>query len=188
MNSRLLFTPGSDGDYYIAVNSTSILTGTYQVSVSHYVRPDDYGADTDTTGSVSVGGSATGQIEVVQDTDWFKVSLEAGKSYRFDVDSGGLEDPYVRLFDTNGVLIPGAQDDNSGIGLRSVVFFTPETGGEYFISAEAGGLAYLGTHDIGSYTVTATEITADDYSADQHTTGSVDVGGSVTGIGDRLTG
>ena len=91
-NARLFFYPNSDGDYYIAVNSTSILTGTYQVSVKDYQRNisnDDYVGDTDTTGSVSVGGSSTGSLQDPRDWDWFSVSLDAGKTYRIDVESGG---------------------------------------------------------------------------------------------------
>ena len=63
---------------------------------------DDYLATTGTTGAVSVGGSATGDIETWRgDRDWFAVSLEAGKTYRFDLEGaptggGTLPDPYLR--------------------------------------------------------------------------------------------
>ena len=43
--------------------------------------PDDFSADTTTTGQVDVGGSVTGNIESVGDGDWFLVELEAGTRY-----------------------------------------------------------------------------------------------------------
>ena len=39
---------------------------------------DDYASSTSTTGSVAVGGTATGEIETSRDRDWFAVTLEAG--------------------------------------------------------------------------------------------------------------
>ena len=38
-----------------------------------------------TTSAVSIGGSATSNIEIANDTDWFKVTLKAAKTYRFDL-------------------------------------------------------------------------------------------------------
>ena len=45
---------------------------------------DDYASSISTTGSVVMGGSVTGEIEFWGDRDWFAVTLEAGKTYRFD--------------------------------------------------------------------------------------------------------
>ena len=45
----------------------------------------DIAADTTTTAAVAVGGSATGEIETAGDKDWFEVELEAGRTYRFDL-------------------------------------------------------------------------------------------------------
>ena len=61
---------------------------------------DDYLGAEETTGTVAVGGSVTGNLEVDNDVDWFKVRLEADKSYRIRMrgaESGGgtLADPTV---------------------------------------------------------------------------------------------
>ena len=61
---------------------------------------DDYLGAEETTGTVAVGGSVTGNLEVDNDVDWFKVRLEEGKSYRIRMrgsESGGgtLADPFV---------------------------------------------------------------------------------------------
>ena len=63
---------------------------------------DDYLGAEETTGAVAVGGSVTGNLEVDNDVDSFRVRLEADKSYRIRMrgseSSGGtLADPYVSI-------------------------------------------------------------------------------------------
>ena len=63
---------------------------------------DDYLGAEETTGTVAVGGSASGNLEVDNDVDWFKVRLEEGKSYRVRMrgaESGGgtLADPFLAI-------------------------------------------------------------------------------------------
>ena len=53
---------------------------------------DDYSATIDTTGSVAVGGSATGDIESAGDRDWFAVELEAGRTYQLDLEGSPTGD------------------------------------------------------------------------------------------------
>ena len=76
---------------------------------------DDYSADTLTTASVVVGGTATGEIETAKDFDWFAVEFVAGQTYVIDLegaDSGGgtLENPALRsLYDADGNQIAGTR-------------------------------------------------------------------------------
>ena len=63
---------------------------------------DDYLGVEETTGTVAVGGSVTGNLEVDNDVDWFRVRLEEGKSYRVSMrgaESGGgtLADPFLAI-------------------------------------------------------------------------------------------
>ncbi len=63
---------------------------------------DDYLGAEETTGTVAVGGSVSGNLEVDNDVDWFRVRLEEGKSYRVSMrgaESGGgtLADPFVSI-------------------------------------------------------------------------------------------
>ena len=63
---------------------------------------DDYLGAEETTGTVAVGGSVTGNLEVDNDVDWFRVRLEEGKSYRVSMrgaESGGgtLADPFLAI-------------------------------------------------------------------------------------------
>ena len=81
--------------------------------------PDDFAADTTTTGSLSVGSLADGNIETAGDRDWFAVELVAGRTYRFELEgaatgSGTLEYPVLRgVYDFEGHLISATGDDDS---------------------------------------------------------------------------
>ena len=86
------------------------------------------------------------------------MTLEAGKTYRFDLegestDKGTLRDPYLRgIHDATGALIDGNMDDDSGGQKNSQVEFTAATSGTYYAAAGAFG-------DLsGSYTLAVEEV------------------------------
>ena len=109
------------------------------------------------TGTVAVGGSATGEIEADGDRDWFAVTLEAGKTYQVDLeglwtDAGTLGDSYLRgIHDANGDLIADTTDDDGGSGYNSRVTFTPTEDGTYYVAAGAH------SHRTGTYTLSVEE-------------------------------
>ena len=81
-NSRVLFTADKDGTYYVVAGDSGDQTGTCTLSVKGW---DDFAAGTGTADAVATGGSAAGELEHGYDRDWFAVTLEAGKSCRFDL-------------------------------------------------------------------------------------------------------
>ena len=102
-NARLYFQPETNGRYYIsaiggwtgsATGSTD--TGTYRLSVTD-VTDTEIPASTATAASVAVGGAATGEIEASGDQNWFRVELEAGKTYLIEQRgiNGFLDDPWI---------------------------------------------------------------------------------------------
>ena len=120
---------------------------------------DDFAGSTATTGTLSVGGSRSANIESAGDTDWFRISLNAGYTYRFDMlgsDSGNgtLPDPFVRLRNSAGTSL--AFDDDTGTGLNARIsgFVAPSTG-TYYISAGSSTAAGIGTYQLTA-TQTAT--------------------------------
>ena len=191
-DSRLTFTVGENegGTYYVSARAwSSDDTGTYTVSVTDVSdeSTDDYGTTTATAGTVAVGGTATGEIGHTGDTDWFAVTLEAGKTYRIDLKgassgSGTLQDPYLAgIHDADGNAVAGMTDDDSGRGTNSQLTFTvgENEGGTYYVSARAWG-----SDDTGTYTVSVTDVSdesTDDYGATTTTAGTVAVGGTTTG-------
>ena len=101
--------PTADGTYYIAAAGTATMTGTYTLSVillganGASEADTDFPRDTTTTGRVEVGASATGNIDPGEDLDGFRVNLEAGKRYRFDLEGadtgrGSQADPILALY------------------------------------------------------------------------------------------
>ena len=146
---------------------------------------DDYTANTGTTGYVSVGGSATGNLETAGDRDWFRVDLTAGYTYSFDLQGsatgqGTLADPYLYFYSSSGSLI--AQADNGGSGANSRLTYVASVGGAFYLGAGANGDNATGTYRLSASAV-------DDYAGNTSTTGVLAVGGSVTGAiettGDR---
>lgn len=144
---------------------------------------DDFVATISTTGHVAVGGSATGQLEIVGDTDWFSVSLSAGRQYTFALASGatnGLQDPYLRLFSIGGTTMLAENDDANGLGSQVDIAITAT--GTYYLEASSGtnpDNPAVGTR-MGNYVVSAST-TGDDYSAGVSTTGRITVGAQATG-------
>ena len=165
-NSRGIFTPTTAGTYYLRVaDFDETDTGTYTLSVivlganGASEADTDFPATTATTGRVDVGASATGNIGTDGDADWFRVDLEAGKTYQFDLEGpfngrGTLEDPLLKLFES-GVRI--ALNDDSGATFDSKIIHTPTAGGTYYLEAiEAGeGVSSVTT---GTYTLSVREI------------------------------
>ncbi|UVO55776.1 cadherin-like domain-containing protein [Sphingomonas sp. SUN039] len=144
---------------------------------------DDFAATTATTGAVTVGGSATGTIEVGADRDWFRITLVAGQSYIFNLDRGTLLDPFLVLYDQNGVDIVGNDDIVTNVNFNSQIRFTATVSGTYYLAAFSSD----GT-DIGTYTVRAAidpspPASTDDYGAQAGSpnVGAVAVGGSTNG-------
>ena len=163
VNARMIYTPDASGDFYPVVTEVNDnLTGTYTLSVIVLGANSASEADTDfpnttaTTGRVDVGASATGNIENTNDEDWFRVDLEAGKTYQFDLEGvytsrGTLDDPYLALFDGSGTYL--FDDDDGGTSSNSRITRTPATGGTYYLRAARAGTSG------GTYTLSVRDIT-----------------------------
>ena len=129
---------------------------------------DDYLGAEETTGAVTVGGSVTGNLEVDNDVDSFRVRLEADKSYRIRMrgsesgDEGGtLADPYVSIVATSpltqtefGFGTPITyNNDKSEMEKDSELVVTVYSSKDYLILAASPG---TGT---GTYTIEVEDVT-----------------------------
>ena len=198
-NARLFFTPDADGTYWIATSGGAYheiaettdaeipgvsvptevelhhRTGTYTLSVTD-VTATETPASTATTRAVDVGGHATGEVQAPNDENWYRVTLEAGKTYRIDVegerhdgpDFGTLFNPHIRgIYDADGNRLADTQDSSSGSApYNAQVVFSPTADGTYYIGAGSAD-------DTGTYRVTVTDITDDDEPARPHTVDDV---------------
>ena len=177
-NARFLFVAPDSGTYYVSAASDWLLKsgvkGSYELSVVNVT--DDFEAGNGTSGAVSVGGSVTGEIETEGDHDWFEVNLVAEHTYRFDLggkwtSAGTLRNPYLHgIHRSDGSLVPGTSDDNSGSKRDARVEFTPDEDGAYYVDAGSkmvnpwrpfGAPAFdpLDTYD-GTYTLSVLDVTS----------------------------
>ena len=145
---------------------------------------DDYIASAATSGVVSVGGFSTGNIESYEDVDWFKVTLTAGTTYRFDLEGvdtsrGTLANPWLELFNTSGTAVI-IRDDDTGTGLNSLISYTASASGTYYLAASSYSITGTGTYRL-SATVGGGGGGGDDYIVSAATSGVVSVGGFSTG-------
>jgi Ca2+-binding RTX toxin-like protein len=104
------------------------------------------------------GGS--GDIE-----DWIEVQLVAGTVYQVEMNGITLADPYLYLYDDTGDLL--LFDDDGGPGRDSVLTFTVNTTGTYYLGASYWGTDFLsssGTYELvfSDSAVGAAHITFDD--------------------------
>ena len=142
----------------------------------------DLAADTSTLGRVSVnGGIASGQAGGgrIPDRDWYRVELEAGETYRIDVDGPrGHPFQYIEgIYNSGGWEIPQTSDWRSGPDNQPRLYFTPDQDGHYFIAVTLAGVEATTTRKNYQLTV-VTDNPDDDYSDDTDTTGTVTVDGA----------
>ena len=159
-NSRLTFTPTADGTYYLVAGGAADDMGTYTLSVrditptSFVEGATDLPDDTSTTGVVEVDGfGARGTIDepvgpsyYTFDSDWFAVELDAGRTYRIDLEGGILTAPgtfydpdltlqfpeILAIYDSGGNFLSNTSDrEGSGPGRAARVEFTPNADGAY---------------------------------------------------------
>ena len=155
---------------------------------------DDYLGAEETTGTVAVGGSVTGNLEVDNDVDWFKVRLEEGKSYRIRMrgsESGGgtLADPTVVVGTITSVSAgyygfgapPPFNDDKSTTEKDSELVVPVFTTHDAYIHAATSG---TGT---GTYTIEVEEVPSmQNQRANSPATGGPGITGTVR-AGETLT-
>ena len=183
-NARLIYTPTASGTYYVqASNVSTVDEGTYTLSMIVLGANGASEADTDfpettaTSGRVEVGASVTGTIGADNDDDWFRVDLEAGKTYQFDLEGadtgrGTQPDPYVALNNPSATTELGF-DSDGGVGKNARLIYTAAATGTHYVDAATG------SDERGTYTLSVRDITpSDDLPADTTTTGTVEVDGS----------
>ena len=180
-DSGISFDCVSTGTYYLDAGSCDNLgAGTYTLSARVIIPRDDYSADATTTGALAVGGSQTGVVNAIDDRDWFRITMLAGLTYRFNLNGNTLADPTLHLRNASGASL-AFNDDIKGSSTRnSQIIYTAASSGTYFL--DAGGFASrTGTYTISMATGDAPAPINDDYAADSTTTGRLNLGATNTG-------
>ncbi len=156
-NAIIYYTATASGTYYLGAMDYSGGKGTYTLQASSVASSgDDYAANTGTSGVLSVGGQATGNIEKNGDEDWFRITLQAGVTYTFDLsgahsgggtlDPGQFDRPYLALFNPSGYFINSTISGGSNSDPR--LTYTPSVSGTYFVSASDLYDSHTGTYTL----------------------------------------
>ena len=134
----------ADQLYFLLVKAENA-EGESPWSVSYFVRTDDCAADVETACSLSVGSSSTKRIDVQSagDRDWFEVSLQSRTGYLIDAaastGAAPLGDPYLKLYDSDGNAISGAEDNDGGSGQNAQLAYTADSTGAHYIEVSENG-------------------------------------------------
>ncbi len=121
-----------------------------------------------TTVSIGVGGSVTGSLETIGDHDWYRIQLTAGQSISVALNalsSGGVTDPYLRVYDATGTLL--FENDDSGPGLNSLLAFSATSSGTYYIDVGAWDDNYTGAYQLSVSPYTPPPLFTNDQIANQ---------------------
>lgn len=140
LNSMLEYTPPANGQVFVEAGAFGgALTGAYTLAVAAETAPtDNTAAAVNTRGRLAVGANASSELSFAGDSDWYRIRLEAGQSYRFTLagaGEGALADPFLALRGADGEQL--AADDDSGEGLNAYLEFTAPASGNYFLEARA---------------------------------------------------
>ncbi|WP_066482670.1 MULTISPECIES: hypothetical protein [unclassified Sphingomonas] len=164
ITSLLTFTATTSGTYFVTAQSFDPADdGDYTLDI-WVQRPTDQVPDT-FAGAVEIElGTTFGHIETSQDTDTYKIYLEAGKVYLFDLAGGtdyrtnpnavpsGELDTILALYDAGGNLVTFNDDLSFPTDLSSGLIFVPEESGYYYLDT----LAY--PNQTGGYTLDVREV------------------------------
>ena len=105
----------------------------------------DAAGNHNTTYTMNVGDTFSGNLGHAGDTDWVRVNLQAG-TYTIKLEGTGsfpLSDPYLRLLDSAGNEVASNDDFN---GLNSRVTIAIPEGGTYYIEADSFNSRYTGRY------------------------------------------
>ena len=209
-NARVLYTyPIGDepqSPIGIRVSGANGTAGSYTVTVKRVpfafealqlTETTDCGTSRSTACGMNVGDTVGGSIGTLGDTDYWIVTLQAERTYRFDArgvdtNDGGLRDPGMTLIDATGTRdLEEVAEDDSGVGKNALLTYTTAEGkgGSYIVKVESPKFKVESTNPArGTYTLsvvqlpialTTTETT--DCANDISTKCNILVGGTATG-------
>ncbi|MCA9188594.1 MAG: pre-peptidase C-terminal domain-containing protein, partial [Planctomycetales bacterium] len=141
--SFIAWVAPSSGQYYVAVQGANASLGNYQLVVT---EGDDHGDDPSVATPVLVPSTTTGDIHILGDEDWFSFEARVNRQYRIEVRLNSLTDSYLTLIGADGVALLDF-DDDSGVGLGSLINWSAPSDGTYFFIVEGLGGA-TGTYEV----------------------------------------
>ena len=130
----------------------------------------DIPGDQSTTATISVGGTASDQLETVGDHDWFAITLTASQAVTISLNGITLHDPYLYVRDSTGALL-FENDDVSSVNFDSRLAFNPAYSGTYYIDVGAFDDFGTGQYQVSVDPYTFPPVATPDQIADQLVSG-----------------
>ena len=135
-NFLIAYTPSSTGTYYLKIEEwgggNASYTLDYRIGQDGWDPADDTGGTTAQRTLGDVKGMEPDHILTEMDAaDWFRFSLTAGNTYRFQ--SAGNWNLFASLFSDAGGTSLIASDDNSGTMNNFQIDFTPSSTSDYYL-------------------------------------------------------
>ncbi|HYD30851.1 MAG TPA: PPC domain-containing protein [Azospirillaceae bacterium] len=142
--------------------------------------PDDFSADPQTTGVVTVGTPVEGRFDMEGDIDWLALGVSTGSAYRIHVEGLSADNGSASWASLLGLHDAAGVPTYNGVTFaEGDHIFYPPTDGTYFLNI-------IGNADLtlGGYRVSVTQLALppDEAAADITTTVRVEVGGSAAGV------
>jgi hypothetical protein len=180
-----LFSPAVSGTYYVSAHTGSDYynpRGNWTYTLTTTTVPGDLAGNALTAGVLTLGSTLNGSWDGRGDVDWYAVTLAAGQSYAFQLNSN-VGSVQIALYDSAGNLVLGPQGGSSDT--FSQLVDTVGTAGTYYIGVRADNLP---PSLPAAYTLTGSAF-VDDFANSPATTGTIVVGGTASGTfevdGDR---
>ncbi len=176
----LQYAPAAGGKYYLEISDSYYTSGKYQVRAV-VGEKDDYGDTQATAADVAVGSPVQGKLAIPQDSDVFKLSVTAGKTYLVALTGQALTggdalslSGRAADYSSNASLFEFARQ-----GVAEYRVLTADTTGDYYFT-----ISNNSSRGTGGYTLSVSEPLVDDYASGKSTSGELTVGGKATGVLD----
>ena len=138
VESRIHYYAESAGVYYISAWGFGDDWGSYDLLVME-VEDDCQPDNTSTHDTIAVGESKDARIDYRGDTDWFRINLTGGTTYRAEVASRGetnaLPFPKVGIYNGSGRMVSRGTFNSEGPS--SVTSITPTSSETYYMVASS---------------------------------------------------
>ncbi|MCY2941241.1 MAG: PPC domain-containing protein, partial [Planctomycetota bacterium] len=131
LNSLASVSVIAGNDYYIKATVLGSGTGAYQVSATAITLIS--GSSFETAIDLTTTTPISGKISIAGEADYYKYRAYATGGINFATRDNGNSnaDTYIRIYDSSRNLI--AEDDDSGLGLNSLVNVSVVSGNDYYI-------------------------------------------------------
>ncbi len=170
------YTPSVSGTYYLDLGTyNDETTASFRISAAFVAETagDSVGGSISTASILAVNGSVDGSINTGGDHDFYGITLTAGQTYFFrtgitGLPAGAVTDTTLTLRDAGGSQL--VFDDDSSDAAFSVIRYTPNSTGTYFLDVGAPGVK-TGGYNLTAFTTATPVVFTTDQIANQLTTG-----------------